>query len=134
MTRVDDGDISRALTVLVVEDHEDVRAAFAEVLRDAGFSVATAADGREGFTYLQEHGASMVFLDLKMPVIDGISFIQLVRSAARSDARMADVSIVVITADRPRLLPPEIRILRKPCSLQRLIELARATVPHSERL
>src|SRR5882757_3988426 len=100
MTRVGIGDLLSSLAVLVVDDHEDVRDAFAEVLRGEGFYVATAADGQEAFAYLQKNGASMVFLDLKMPVVDGTSFIQLVRSAAKSDARLADIPIVVVTGGR----------------------------------
>jgi CheY-like chemotaxis protein len=125
MTGLEIGDVLRSLAILVVDDHEDVRDAFAEVLRGEGFQVATASNGQEALSYLCEQGASMVFLDLKMPVVDGISFIQLVRSSARTHPWLEEVPIVVVTAASPRLLPPDIRIVRKPCPFDRLIELAR---------
>ena len=128
MTRVEIGGLLPSLAILVVDDHEDVRDAFAEVLRGEGFSVATAADGREALDYLIKHGASIVFLDLKMPNVDGTSFIQLVRSAARTQPWLAQIPIVVVTAASPRLLPPEIQIVRKPCPFDRLIELARTAI------
>src|SRR5882672_2303387 len=76
---------STSLPVLVVDDNEEVREAVSEVLRTEGFGVAQAADGKEALTYLQAHDTALVFLDLKMPVVDGVSFLQLLRSAARKN-------------------------------------------------
>jgi CheY-like chemotaxis protein len=112
-------------TVLVVDDNEEVREALSEVLRTEGFGVATASDGKEALTYLQAHSAALVFLDLKMPVLDGPSFLQLFRSAARKDERLARVPIVVVSAERSRLVPPGIRMLDKPCDFDELVRLAR---------
>jgi CheY-like chemotaxis protein len=116
---------SQPLPVLVVDDNEDVREALSEVLRTEGFGVATASDGKEAWAYLQAHGASLVFLDLKMPVVDGVSFLQLFRSAARKNERLARVPIVVVAAERSRFVPPDIRILDKPCDFDELVRLAR---------
>jgi CheY-like chemotaxis protein len=116
---------STPLPVLVVDDNEEVREAVSEVLRTEGFGVATARDGKEAWTYLQSHGASLVFLDLKMPVVDGVSFLQLFRSAARNDERLARVPIVVVSAERSCLVPPDIRMLVKPCDFDELVRLAR---------
>jgi CheY-like chemotaxis protein len=115
----------QSLPVLVVDDNEEVREALSEVLRTEGFGVATACDGKEAWTYLQDHGASLVFLDLKMPVVDGVSFLQLLRSAARKDERIARVPIVVVSAERSRFVPPDIRFVDKPCDFDELVRLAR---------
>jgi CheY-like chemotaxis protein len=96
-----------------------------EVLRTEGFGVAQAADGKEALTYLQAHDAALVFLDLKMPVVDGVSFLQLLRSAARKNERLARVPIVVVSAERSSFVPPDIRILDKPCDFDELVRLAR---------
>jgi CheY-like chemotaxis protein len=138
-TRVGEGDLmkpstpspgsresrSQSLPVLVVDDNDEVREALSEVLRTEGFGVATASDGKEAWTYLQSHGASLVLLDLKMPIVDGVSFLQLFRSAARKNERLAKVPIVVVSAERSRLLPPGIRMLTKPCDFDELVDLAR---------
>ena len=116
---------SQTAPVLVVDDNEEVREAISEVLRTEGFGVATARDGKEAWTYLQTHGASLVFLDLKMPVVDGVSFLQLFRSAARTDARLARVPIVVVAAERSRFVPPDVPMLYKPCDFDELVRLAR---------
>jgi CheY-like chemotaxis protein len=116
---------STSLPVLVVDDNEEVREAVSEVLRTEGFGVAQAADGKEALTYLQAHDTALVFLDLKMPVVDGVSFLQLLRSAARKNERLARVPIVVVAAERSRLVPPDIRMLDKPCDFDELVRIAR---------
>ena len=59
-------------TVLLVDDEETVRAIGGEMLRELGFTVITADDGREGITaYKQNPDIAFVILDLTMPHIDG---------------------------------------------------------------
>ena len=116
---------STSLPVLVVDDNEEVREAVSEVLRTEGFGVAPAADGKEALTYLQTHDVALVFLDLKMPVLDGVSFLQLLRSAARKNERLARIPIVVVAAERSRLVPPDIRMLDKPAPQRREVPPAR---------
>jgi len=56
--------------ILLVEDDASVRDAMADVLRDEGYSVQTAADGQEAMKTLSA-GADLVLADLVMPKVDG---------------------------------------------------------------
>lgn len=59
-------------TVLLVDDEESVRGIGAEMLKELGFMVITAEDGREGVeTFRNNPGISFVILDLTMPHMDG---------------------------------------------------------------
>ncbi len=59
-------------TVLLVDDEETVRGIGAEMLRELGFTVITADDGREGVEQLKNNpDISIVILDLTMPHMDG---------------------------------------------------------------
>jgi CheY-like chemotaxis protein len=59
-------------TVLLVDDEETVRGIGAEMLRELGFTVITADDGREGVEqFKQTPDISFVILDLTMPHVDG---------------------------------------------------------------
>jgi CheY-like chemotaxis protein len=60
-----------ALQVLVVDDLDSVRTAFATVLRTAGFDVMEAADGLLALEALKLRQFDAVLLDLGMPVLDG---------------------------------------------------------------
>jgi len=60
-------------TMLIVDDEEQVCAVAREMLERLGFSVLTAADGREAVEVFREHSAKIVcvLLDLTMPHLDG---------------------------------------------------------------
>ena len=88
--------MSLSKRILVVEDDADIRSALSEILRDFGHEVATARDGRDALVQL---GADMlpdiILLDLMMPVMSGADF----RVAQLQDARLAQIPVVVLTAD-----------------------------------
>lgn len=60
-------------TILVVDDEVHVRAGAAQVLERVGFTVLTAADGREAVAVFRKHAATIraVLLDLTLPHMDG---------------------------------------------------------------
>ncbi|MDD2540073.1 MAG: response regulator [Desulfuromonadaceae bacterium] len=59
-------------TVLLVDDEETVRGIGAEMLKELGFNVVTANDGREALeAYNTSRNISFVILDLTMPHMDG---------------------------------------------------------------
>lgn len=59
-------------TVLLVDDEETVLAIGGEMLREIGFTVITAKDGREALDAYKAHpGLFCVILDLTMPHVDG---------------------------------------------------------------
>ncbi len=83
--------------VLVIEDDDDVREALADVLREAGYDVAWAADGAEAIRALRSGlRPSAILLDLMMPVMDGFAF----RAEQRSDPALEAIPVIVVSADR----------------------------------
>lgn len=76
-------------STLVIDDEEAICAITRHMLRQMGFEVATASDGREGVEVFREMAASnpLVLLDLTMPHLDGAeAFAQLRR--IRPDVRV----------------------------------------------
>lgn len=59
------------MRVLVVEDEPDMRDAVAMYLREGGYSVDTAADGREGLFKAQSWDYDAIVLDIMLPLMDG---------------------------------------------------------------
>jgi PAS domain S-box-containing protein len=81
--------------VLVVDDDPDVRALVRSTIEDAGVAAAEAANGRIALDWLKENPRpSLVLLDLMMPVMDGLEFLE----RARGMSEYADLPIVVLTA------------------------------------
>lgn len=63
-----------ARRVVVAEDEALIRLDIVEMLRDAGFEVVgEAGDGEEAVRLAEEHRPDLVVMDIKMPVLDGIS-------------------------------------------------------------
>jgi two-component system, response regulator FlrC len=60
-----------AATVLVVEDDPSLREALCDTLGLAGYTVRSAADGREALRMLQEQGVALVVSDVRMQPMDG---------------------------------------------------------------
>ena len=89
-------------TVLLVDDHAELRLSLQRLLERAGYRVLVAGNGAEGLEQLRSTRVHVVVLDIDMPVMNGRSFL-----AARSkDARLALVPVVVYSADpRPAALP-----------------------------
>lgn len=81
----------------MVDDDADIREAMAIVLRQEGFIVEEASDGREALKVLRAHPGDieMVFLDLSMPGMDGRAFLK----AKSADPRIDRVPVVVISGD-----------------------------------
>src|SRR5438093_6087569 len=93
-----DGAIARSLPltprgrILVVDDEVNARTALAELLRDEGYAVETAADGFKALPKLDDFAPDLVLTDLKMPGLDGL---ELMRKARERDPERA---VVVMTA------------------------------------
>ncbi|MBI2980299.1 MAG: sigma-54-dependent Fis family transcriptional regulator [Chloroflexi bacterium] len=62
--------------ILVVDDEESIRSFLQRVLQEAGYDVATAANGQEALNKITESGASVVCLDIKMPGISGMEVLR----------------------------------------------------------
>jgi len=62
------------IRIVVAEDEALIRMDLVEMLREAGYDVvAEAADGAQAIELAQEHKPDLAILDVKMPVLDGIS-------------------------------------------------------------
>jgi CheY-like chemotaxis protein len=82
--------------ILLVDDDAEIREALTEILIEEGFVVASSRNGKEAIEWLRAHPmtASVVLLDLMMPVMDGIQFL-----AIRKDDRvLSAIPVVVISA------------------------------------
>ncbi len=82
----------RSGRVLVVDDEVNARTALAELLRDEGYDVETAADAFKALGKYASFSPHVVVTDLKMPGMDGIELVKKIR--ADEDA----AAVVVMTA------------------------------------
>ncbi|MFA5828812.1 MAG: response regulator [Candidatus Shapirobacteria bacterium] len=68
-----------AQKVLLVDDDQYIRELYEEILKNAGFEVETAVDGKEGFEKIIAGGYDLVLLDVMLPYLDGIGILDKLR-------------------------------------------------------
>lgn len=78
--------------ILIIDDDEAVRGAFSLILEDAGYEVAVAENGLEGIKMVQMKRPDLIFLDLRMPGIDGVETLRRLKSID------PDLCIYIVTA------------------------------------
>jgi CheY-like chemotaxis protein len=120
--------------IFIVEDASDIQMLLRRFLEKRGYCVTCASHGKEALQKLGESAEppDVILLDLMMPVMDGFEF----RKAQISDPKLAQVPVVVMTADgniesdNQRLQVAE--LVRKPFdagSLLKIIDRLRAEAP-----
>ena len=82
-------------TVLVVDDEALIAMALEAALEDAGYEVATAANGRQGLERLAEAPRpEIVLLDMMMPVMNGPAML----ATMAADAELRGVPVIVLSS------------------------------------
>jgi two-component system chemotaxis sensor kinase CheA len=80
--------------ILVVEDSITSRTLLKAILESAGYRVATAVDGLDGYTALKTAKFDLVVSDVEMPRMDGFDLV----SRIRADKQLADLPVILVTA------------------------------------
>lgn len=70
--------------ILVVDDDPHIQEVISFALKQAGLSVATAGDGREGLERFSERKPDLIVLDVGMPEMDGLEFCRQVRKTSET--------------------------------------------------
>lgn len=80
-------------SVLIVEDDNDLRDAYVMILQSEGFDTHAAENGQAALSLIEEKGdPGVIFLDLRMPVMNGIEFLK-----AYEPLQHPDTEIVVFS-------------------------------------
>ena len=61
-----------SVKALVADDNEVNRDLLKQILEDAGVEVIIAKDGKEAVDLTLKHNPDIIFLDMRMPILDGI--------------------------------------------------------------
>ncbi|MFL5254087.1 MAG: response regulator [Rhodopila sp.] len=117
-----------AATVLVVEDEERIREMIAMLLTEQGYSVIEAEDGPAGLSVVQSAARlDLLLTDIGLPGLNG----RQLADAAR--VRRPGLPVLLITgyagaAMDDADLPPEMEVLRKPFTFDKLTDRVRALI------
>ena len=114
--------------VLVIDDDDALADVVRQVLRDAGYSVATVRHGAAALELTKHVSPDLILLDLSMPIMDGWSFVGQYRRSGHDGAR-----IVLLTANTQA---PDIAhslgadgYITKPFDVDDLVAIVRREMP-----
>ncbi len=115
-------------TVLIIDDDSRTREAYQALLETGGFSALGASNGAEAILWLESNTVAMILLDLKMPVMDGRSFLE--HRARQEKIREVPVLVVSGWLDEAETRQTLVqlgadRLLRKPVDREELIGTVR---------
>lgn len=81
-------------TVLIAEDHNDIRLMTKFMVESFGYSVIEARDGYEALEEAREQQPDLILMDVAMPLMNGITSASLIRNSVEC----GQVPIVAVTA------------------------------------
>ncbi len=87
------------LDILLVEDVEMNQMVASRMLKELGHSVTIVADGKQALEAVSSHHYDMVFMDIQMPVMDGVQSTLAIRELERQGILGEKTVIVAMTAN-----------------------------------
>ena len=80
--------------ILIVEDNEDNRELFVDVLAIHGYDITTANNGQEGVALARQMMPDLILMDIQMPVMDGITATGILKA----DQATSGLNIIALTS------------------------------------
>lgn len=80
-------------SMLIVDDDADGRDLLARALRQAGYQIRSAPNGRDALASILSHAPDLLILDLFMPEMDGGGLLEILRSYLR----LQSLPVIVLT-------------------------------------
>ena len=81
----------RPIKILAIDDEPIIRDSIASYLEDSGFKVLQAGDGKQGLALFREQTPDLILLDLRMPEMDGLAFLETLQQEA------SDIPVIVVS-------------------------------------
>ena len=80
------------LEILVVDDEQEIAKALKGLLDQKGYSVRVAYSGKDALEIVKKHRPHLVFLDIRMPLMSGLTVLRNIRDYDRS------IKVIMVTA------------------------------------
>jgi CheY-like chemotaxis protein len=109
-----------SLNVLVVDDDRDIRFLIGGIFRDIGYAVREAEHGQRALDVLliEQWRPHVILLDIKMPVMDGLTFLAKKRVANGLSA----IPVIIVSATARAPIDGACCVLSKPVDPDHLVQ------------
>ena len=124
------------LTVLIVDDNDEIRQLVGQLLEGEGYDVILAVDAEEGQPLALKNNPDLILMDIAMPAVDGLAAIWKMRE----HVELVEVPIVILSAYDTYDLRAEATsagcraYLTKPIDKELLRQTVREILPQRQQL
>ena len=115
--------VAPQLTILIVDDEEDMRETCIRVFRRTGYRCLAVSDGQEALALLDAQRPDLILTDLRMPRVDGLALLRKVRRLASPPPVVIFTAYVSEGSIREALEAGAAAYLPKPFTPQKLREV-----------
>lgn len=120
--------------ILVIDDKVNARKMLGETLKKEGYESLIAENGKEGLQLFHDHHPVLIILDLKMPVMDGIEFLEHIKLSPTDPFGVIMLTGYGTDEDVERCFDLGVSFfLRKPFNVFELMGLIRNTITLKDR-
>jgi len=112
--------------ILVVEDGYDNRELLCRLLRRVGFDVREAENGKEAVTVYQEFQPHLIWMDIRMPIMDGYEATKVIRSQGAVDNQPVIIALTASAFEEERMIALKTGcddFVRKPFKMEEIYAL-----------
>ncbi|MEZ5071702.1 MAG: response regulator [Bacteroidales bacterium] len=121
------------LKILIVDDIYTNRYLLSELIKLTGNVVIMAENGKEAIDILEKDEVDMVFMDIEMPVMNGIETTNYIRK--EMPAPLCSIPVIALTAHNPEIFFEDFadvgfdELITKPYSVEKIKEKIRSFMP-----
>ena len=119
--------------IAIIEDESAISQLYELKLKSAGHDVRTAANGQEGLTVLEKFRPDLILLDLRMPVMEGLEMLKMLRS----QYWVKPTQIIILTNIGQEEAPQELKqlgiqqyLVKADYTPQQVVDIVNRTLHH----
>jgi len=120
--------------VLVADDDRDIVDLLTRTLKQRGYAVMGAYDGKEAMAAVARTRPDAVLLDIRMPIMDGYEVLE----ALKTDPETQDIPVVIMSAyqidrDRGNILDLATQLIGKPFDVEEFVAHIEGVISENEQ-
>lgn len=115
------------MKILIVEDNKANRTLFRDLLHYHGYNTLEAKDGAEGISLAREHLPDLIFLDIQMPVMDGLTALKILKDSDETkNIKVVALTSFAMKGDKEKLIAAGVdHYISKPINTRELPRLVK---------
>jgi DNA-binding NtrC family response regulator len=122
------------INIIVVDDEDVMRSLFTDILQERGFKVQTVANGKEALEKVRDAFFHIAFIDVHMPVMNGIQTLYAIREISPKTAIVMMDSFPDILLEVAEKEGAVVTCIHKPFDIREVIEVIEGVIEPKEKI